>query len=154
MAHHAHDPAPPVAERFDPKDAGGVPLLLLGAAAIGIIGSLIGLAIEPRQFAHSWLFAFIYFFTLCCGGLFWTILHHATDAEWSVVVRRQMENLAILIPVFLVLFLPLLIWCKPDLWPWWDKQPGEDPLLDAKAGFLNHEFFYIRFFLYFLFLGG
>jgi hypothetical protein len=43
----------------------------------------------------SWLFGFIYFFTLCCGCLFWTIVHHATDAEWSVVVRRQLENIAL-----------------------------------------------------------
>ncbi len=28
------------------------------------------------------------------------------------------------------------------LWKWWDVPAGVDPLLDAKAGFLNHGFFY------------
>jgi hypothetical protein len=154
MAHTAHDTAPIVAERFDAKDAGGVPFMLLVAAAIGIFGSLIGLIWWREQFAHSWLFAFFFFFTLSCGGLFWTLVHHATDAEWSVVVRRQMENLAVLIPLFLLLFLPLLLFCRPILWHWWNVPHGADPLLDAKRGFLNHGFFIVRFFLYFLALGG
>jgi hypothetical protein len=47
------------------------------------------------QFSFSWLFAFIFFFTLCIGCLFWTIVHHVTDAEWSVVVRRQLENIGL-----------------------------------------------------------
>jgi hypothetical protein len=155
MAHHAHDPAPPVAERFDLKHAGSAPTLLLGAAAIGIIGSLIGLAIpgSRAQFAHSWLFAFFFFFTLCAGGLFWTIVHHATDAEWSVVVRRQMENLAVLIPAFLVLLAPLVFLCQPLLWSWWNINPDEDAILEAKKSYLSHGWFYFRYVAYFVILG-
>ena len=61
-------------------------------------------------------------------------VHHATDAEWSVVVRRQMENLAILIPAFFVLLLPLILFCKPELWKWWTIDPATDPVLQAKEG--------------------
>ena len=112
-----------------------------------------------EQFAHSWLFGFAYFFTICVGGLFWTCLHHATDAEWSVVVRRQLENLGKLLPYFALLFLPVLLcitWKGEDgeglLLKWWFKEPGEDPLLDAKAGYLNHGFFYVRIVSYFVIL--
>ena len=158
MAHSSTEVAlPPEAERFDSKHGGILPTVFLGAGVVGIIGSLIGLSIPAlrEQFAYSWLFACFYFFTLCAGALFWAILHHATDAEWSVLIRRQMENLASLIPAFFVLFLPLLTsYCAPILWKWWNKGAGEDPLLDAKAGFLNHTFFYIRYVLYFVALGG
>ena len=45
-----------------------------------------------KQFLFSWLFAFMFFFTISMGGLFWTMLHYAVDAEWSVVVRRHPGN--------------------------------------------------------------
>jgi len=161
MSDHSHALTPPSPENFDTKKAGGLPTALLGVGVGGILISLIGLfsASWREQFAHSWLFGFSYFFTICVGGLFWTCLHHATDAEWSVVVRRQMENLAKLIPYFALFFLPVLlcIMLKGEngeglLLKWWFKEPGEDPLLDAKSGYLNHGFFYVRIVSYFVIL--
>ncbi|MEA3210477.1 MAG: hypothetical protein QOE70_3534 [Chthoniobacter sp.] len=150
MSDHSHDNIPQP-ETFDPKHAGGLPTTLLAAGVVGTAGSLIGLAVPAwhKQFAFSWLFGFSYFFTIAIGALFWTCLHHATDAEWSVVVRRQMENVAKLLPWFVLFFLPLLFFCAPDLWLWWNVQPGVDPLLDAKQPYLSHGFFYFRVVFYF-----
>ncbi len=125
--------------------------LLLGAGAVGLIASFITAFFAPASFAYSWLFAFTYFFTLAVGCLFWTCLHHATDAEWSVVVRRQLENVASLLPYLAAFFVPLLF-CLPILLKWWTKGPGEDPLLDAKQPFLSHGFFYVRLVIYFALL--
>ncbi len=150
MSDHSHDIT---AETFDPKSAGGLPTLFLGAGVIGLVGSLIGFFVSREQFAFSWLFGFSYFFTIAIGALFWTCLHHATDAEWSVVVRRQMENLARLLPIFVIFFLPLILFCAPLLWKWWDIAPGVDPLLDAKQPYLSHGFFYVRMIVYFVLLG-
>src|ERR1700744_6048834 len=95
MSEHSHAPTPPKVENFDPKHAGGWPKLCLMVGAAGAVITLISLLIwGEKQFAFSWLFAAFYFFTLCMGAFFWTCLHHATDSEWSVVVRRQLENLA------------------------------------------------------------
>jgi hypothetical protein len=153
MSDHSHETTPRP-ERFDIKDAGGLPTLLLGAGVVGLAGSLIGLAVPAwrAQFAHSWLFGFTYFFTIAVGCLFWTCLHHATDAEWSVVVRRVLENLARLLPYFALFFIPLLL-CAKFLWHWWDIGPGVDPLLDAKQPYLSHGFFYFRVVVYFVLLG-
>ena len=152
MSDHSHALTPPLAEKFDSKRAGLLPTILLVAGILGIAASLIGFFVSRTQFAHSWLFGFSYFFTICVGALFWTCLHHATDAEWSVVVRRQMENLAKLLVYFAIFFLPLLV-CQPVLWKWWTIEPGHDVLLDAKSGYLNHGFFYFRVVIYFLVLG-
>ena len=110
MAHAPHHVPAPAAEKFDPKHLGNLPTIALGAAAVGIIGSLFGLAIEGSrsQFAHSWLFAFAYFFTITVGAFFWNCLHHATDSEWSVVVRRLWENTTSLLPYLALVFLPLV----------------------------------------------
>jgi hypothetical protein len=151
MSDHSPELHPPKVETYDIKHAGGLPKAFLTAAVVGIGGSLVGLIFWRHQFAFSWLFAAFYFFTICIGALFWTCLHHATDAEWSVVVRRQMENIAKLLPWFALIFVPILI-CRSDLWDWWEKAPGVDPVLDGKSGYLNHGFFLCRYALYFALL--
>lgn len=153
MSDHSHEPHPPKPESFDPKHAGGLPTIFLAAGIIGIVGSLIGLFVARQQFAFSWLFGFAYFFTIAVGALFWTCLHHATDSEWSVVVRRQLENITRILPWFILFFLPLLLFCAPDLWKWWNMPAGADPLLDKKQPYLSHGFFYLRVVIYFFFLG-
>lgn len=151
MSDHSHDVTPPAPERFDAKHIGGLQQIFFGAAVGGIGVSAIGFFVARQQFAFSWLFAFAYFFTIACGALFWTSLQHATDSEWSVLVRRQMENLTRVLPWFALLFLPLWF-CAPFLWKWWNTQPGQDVLLDAKSGYLNQTFFLCRAAGYFLFL--
>lgn len=69
--------------------------------------------------AYSYLFAITFFLTIGFGGLFWTVLHHATNSGWGIVVRRQMENLAAVLPWAFVLMIPF--WCpavREDLWEW------------------------------------
>jgi hypothetical protein len=146
MSDHSHEPTPPAAETYDIKHAGALPKQFLTVGVIGIAGSLLGLVVPQwrEQFAFSWLFGAFYFFSICIGALFWTCLHHATDAEWSVVVRRQLENVAQLLLYFVLIFLPVLLFCAPYLWKWWTIPVGEDPVLDGKGGYLNHLFFYIR----------
>ncbi len=150
MAHAPHHAPAPVAEKIDPKHFGSLPTIAKGAAVVGIFFSLVGLVIEStrEQFAFSWLFAFTYFFTITVGAFFWTCLHHATDSEWSVVVRRVWENTISLFPWLALLFLPILIFSHSILWPWWDGP--RDPGYFHKKGYLSHGFFIARYFGYFI----
>lgn len=136
-------------EVFDYKHVGGK---FLGLAACGglalLISVLWGIFFDSRQFAFSYLFGFYFFFTICMGGLFWTLVHHAVDAEWSVVVRRQMENIASLLVVVGLLFIPL-IFVREELWKWMLPKNAEDPLLVAKWPYLTPTFFWIRCAFYF-----
>jgi len=143
----ADEPQP---EYFDYKHVGGRFLGLVGMGVLAFIIVLIGAFIDPRQFAFSYLFAYTFFFTICMGALFWTLVHHAVDAEWSVVVRRQLENMASLLVVMAVLFIPLLL-AGPTLWRWMQPENAHDPLLLEKAAYLNKPFFYTRAILYFVF---
>ncbi len=150
MDTHAHL-AEPMPERFDRKHFGILPAAFLAAAIIGILGTVICGLLNPVQFAFSYLFAFMVFFTMCVGSLFWILVHHATDAEWSVLVRRQLENVAVLIGALAILVIPMLL-CAPLLFKWWNTAPGLDHLLDEKAGYLNIPFFLIRAVAYFVLL--
>ena len=154
MSDHTH--AQPQPEFFDYKHVGGRFLGLVGFAAVSfliVLGSAVYFAVSHneaglKQFAFSYLFAFFFFLTICMGGLFWILVHHAVDAEWSVVVRRQLENMASLLVVMAVLFIPL-VFVAPTLWKWMQPVNAHDPLLIEKAAYLNPWFFWIRAVFYF-----
>jgi len=143
-----HGPVAAKPEIFDYKHVGGK-FLLLGVGGIGVLlACFIWGWFDPAQFAFSYLFGFYFFFTICMGGLFWTLVHHAVDAEWSVVVRRQMENLGSLLLFVAVLFIPLYF-VKDYLWKWMLPENAEDPLLTAKWPYLTPAFFWLRCLFYF-----
>ncbi|PYI45763.1 MAG: hypothetical protein DMF11_10810 [Verrucomicrobia bacterium] len=122
----------PEGEYFESSRFAGLSFLLGLIAVIALVLCAIGAIVNPHQFSYSWLFAFAFFFTLCAGCFFWTIVHHATDAEWSVVVRRQLENLAALLTVLALLFVPVLL-LRHHLFAWMDIPRGVEHLLAALA---------------------
>jgi hypothetical protein len=130
----------PEGEYFERNRFAGLSLLLGVIALVALVLCAVGAFVDPHQFSYSWLFAFAFFFTLCAGCFFWTIVHHATDAEWSVVVRRQLENLAALLAVLALLFVPILL-LRHHLYAWMDIPPGAEPSLDSKRAYLNWGFF-------------
>jgi hypothetical protein len=160
MSNDSHVPAP---EMFQSK---GVTRFLIGLISVGVVSLLIVLAIGffapagsglRRQFIFSWLFAFLYFFTILIGCLFWILLHHATDSSWGIVVRRQMENLASLVPWMLLFFIPIFL-MRTDLWQWITdiKGPHLAPELKDKLAYFNLSigpipFFWFRALFYFVF---
>lgn len=151
MSEQTHAITPLKAEFFDQRHAGNLTLWLPVVGGAALVISFVWGYFEPQQFAYSWLFAFMFFFTLVLGGLFWVLVHHATDAEWSVVVRRILENMAWLIPVLALFFIPVAL-CHSTLFKWWNLKPGMDEALDKKSGYLNHEFFWCRAVFYFAIL--
>lgn len=140
----------PSAETFDYRHVGTrwVGLCLTALASLAV-SALLGLA-DPRQFAFSWLFAGSFFFTILVGCLFWVVVHHATDAAWSVGIRRQLENISCLLPLLSLLLLPLLL-VAPKVWEWMALSPASNRELAEKAAYLNVNFFWIRTAFYLLF---
>src|SRR5262249_36270394 len=150
MSERLHTPPMPEGEYFESSRFTGLSTLLGSVAAVSLVLCLIGAFVNPHQFSFSWLFAFVFFFTLCAGCFFWTIVHHATDANWSVVVRRQLENIAVLLAVLAVLFIPILL-LRRHLFLWMDIPPGRAPNLDSKRAYLNTHWFFIRTIIFFAF---
>jgi hypothetical protein len=148
------DVAPvPEGEYFEANRFPGLSLLLAVVGLLSLGLCFVGAFVNRHQFSFSWLFAFAFFFTILAGCFFWIIVHHVTDAEWSVVVRRQLENLAMLMPVMAVFFIPVLIF-RHHLYEWMNVAPGHDPILDSKRAYLNWHFFLVRAIFYFVFFTG
>ncbi|HEX8280897.1 MAG TPA: hypothetical protein VF551_05945, partial [Chthoniobacterales bacterium] len=141
----------PEGEYFEPNRFGALSLIAGVLAVVGLGLSVLGAFISPEQFAYSWLFGFAFFFTLCAGCFFWCVVHHAVDAEWSVVVRRLWENVAILLALMVLFFIPIIL-LRHHLYEWMNLAPGEDHLLDSKRAYLNFPFWLVRAIIFLGFL--
>ena len=142
MSERSQTPTPE-GEYFEGARFAGLSFVLGLVAVIALVLCAVGALVNPHQFSYSWLFAFAFFFTLCAGCFFWTIVHHATDADWSVVVRRQLENIAALLTVLALLFVPILL-LRHHLYSWMDIPRGVEASLDTKRAYLNWPFFFVR----------
>ena len=100
--------------------------LRLGLAAAAFVGLAMSAYLflfagkdSRDSYAYSWLFGFYYFFSIGVGGLFWVLLHNATNSGWGIAVRRVFENIAGILPVMFVLAIPLLFpQVQNALWEW------------------------------------
>jgi hypothetical protein len=140
----------PEGEYVETSRFGGLSIVCGVLALVGLGVGVVGAIVEPAQFSFSFLFAFAFYFTLCVGCFFWTIVHHATDAEWSVVVRRQLENIASLLAVMALFFITILV-LRHHLYEWMNIRPGHEEALDTKRAYLNWHFFLARGIFFFAF---
>jgi len=108
-------------QQFAPLDLSkwrNVPMILI---VVGAIGAIAGTALSEnhlKQFAFSWLLAFMFYLSLALGGWFLVMVHHLFDASWSVPIRRVTEAMACLLcPTLLILFLPVAF-LAPKIYPW------------------------------------
>ena len=146
--------AVPNSEKFDATKGTLLRSVFSVAAAVGLLGAGVVYFANKELFAHVWLFAFMYFFTVLCGCFFWNCLHHATDSEWSVVIRRQVENLASLLKYIAIFFVPIAL-CVTILYAWMSAEPTKDAAMaGSKSLYLNKPFFWFRAVAFFALLGA
>jgi len=87
--------------------------------------------------------------SLALGGLFFVLVHHATQAGWSVVVRRLGEQAMSALPFLALLFIPLIL-SRGDLFEWSHPEAvARDPLLAHKEPYFRLWFFLARNLFYF-----
>jgi hypothetical protein len=126
--------------------------LLVGIVGLSVAGA--GALIDPNQFLHSYLLAFLLWLGAALGGLALTMLQHLTGGSWGVVLRRILEAAARTLPWMGVFFVPIALGAT-HLYPWADAaRVAGDRVLTEKALYLNLPFFYARAVLYFGVWGG
>ncbi len=102
---------------------------------VGGIGAVAGYFVDTRQFAFSWLLAFMFFLSIGLGALILVILHHLFDAAWSVTIRRFCEQLACTLSwVTILLFLPIGL-LAPRMYEWMQRVEEKDPDHSTRAKF-------------------
>jgi hypothetical protein len=135
--------------------------LLAGVA--GIVGLLaciaLALLFDPGRALQSYLFAFLFWFGIALGSLAITLLHQLVGGAWGFLIRRLQEAAAATLPLFALLFLPILIdvasqqlfGTDSHLYEWAHPEAvAADELLQRKESYLNVGFFVGRTVFYFV----
>src|SRR5580704_3671396 len=119
------------------------PVILMVIGGLGAAFGFFRFHDDHQHFAFSWLAAFMFYLSLCLGGLFLVIVHHLFDASWSVPTRRVGEHLACLAGwPMLALCLPIALLCK-RLYPWMNELDLPSHSLKAKHPLFTMPGFYI-----------
>ena len=117
--------------------------------AVGIIAVAIGFfMVEWSQFLQSYLIAYMFWIGLSLGSLSLLMVQYLSGGAWGLVARRVFEAATRTLPLMALMFIPIAM-NLPTLYKWARPEAVDDPLIHAKAGYLNPEFFYIRVILYF-----
>ena len=115
--------------------------------ALGVAASLVGFALQPTQFFHSYLVAWLFWLGIAVGSLAIVMLHHLTRGGWGLMVRRSLEAATRTLPALAILFVPILLGMQA-IFPWARPEAAEDPLIQQKAAYLNPTAFTLRGVLY------
>jgi hypothetical protein len=133
---------------------------------IGAVVALIGFALgfllpspggafadDPELWnAKKWtayLNAFMFVLALGFGGLVFVIIQHLVRANWSIVVRRLAESAMFTLPIVALAGLPLLMGPGHHVFEWMHVEDLiQDPMLKAKAAYLNTHSFGLRYAIY------
>jgi hypothetical protein len=120
----------------------------IAAGASGAL-SLAGLWLNPAQFLHSYLMAYMLWLGATLGCLALGMVHQLSGGAWGVLIRRPIGAASRVIPVMTVLFLPIALGVS-TLYSWANfANLAHDELLQHKRLYLNVPFFLARAVLYF-----
>lgn len=128
--------------------------MALGAAVLGLVGTVGAYMVDPDRFFHAFLVGFVFWVSIALGTLFFVMLHHLATARWSIVIRRIPESIMMNLPFLFIFCIPVLLGMH-TLYHWSHADAvAADPLLQWKAPFLNSTFFIIRNVIYFTVWSG
>lgn len=118
-------------------------------AAAGVLLCLLGLFLNREQLFRSWLFAHQFVLGLALGGLGMLLIHYLMGGQWGILVERAFAAMARTLPLLALLFIPLAFGMRA-VYAWADPaELAAHPALQAKAPYLNVQFFWIRAAVYF-----
>ena len=129
----------------------------LAASALGLVGLIIGLFVDPTRTYFGYLAAYYWAATTAVGVLIFLLIGHASKASWFVVIRRLTEAASDTLPLFALLFIPLCFGLS-RIYPWARPLDAMDEAMrhhvEHKRAWLNVPFFVVRAAVYFVIFVG
>jgi hypothetical protein len=137
--------APPALDRYQRI------ALMVGVGALLLCG--IGAFISPAEFFRSYLLAYAFWIGIALGCLSIVMIQHLSGGAWGLVIRRVLESATRTFPLWVVLFLPLVLGMS-SIWIWADHEALSNDhklheIVQHKAAYLNVPFFLVRAAFYF-----
>jgi hypothetical protein len=146
---------PTVSElKVEPFRGGGMWLTAGGGigALLVLITAIVAVATNSKDAFYSYLVAFSYWAGIAFASTILLMIFHATHARWMTILRRPAEAMAVVIPVFIVLIIPIWLGMK-QLYSWVDPVAagftGEAlARVKHKGAWLSVNFFIVRSVVY------
>ena len=126
--------------------------MIFGVIGVICLAAAIGIGMADTKDLHfSFHVSFMYFLSIALGGLFFVIIQHAAAAGWSAVLRRMAEAVMSSLPLFLILFVSVVLGMHSLFHHWTDTEAVlKDKILVQKMAYLNEPFFFVRAAIYFV----
>lgn len=115
-------------------------------AAVGAAAAIWAYLSRPEAFFAAWLGGFFYWLSMPLGALTLLLVHDLTGGKWQATARPALEAAAATMPLFILLFLPILAGMN-ELYSWSRPEMFERTL---NRWYLNAGFFDGRALLYFV----
>jgi hypothetical protein len=110
------------------------------SCGVGVLALIVGAFVDPRRALLGYLTAFNYVVTIAVGALLFLMICHAMHAGWPTLLRRLTEGIVATIPLFVVLFVPILVGLH-IIYPWLRPATIADErarhLVSLKTAYLN-----------------
>jgi hypothetical protein len=121
---------------------------VVGLVALAICAA--GALVNPEQFFHSYLVAYVFWIGIALGSLALFMLHNLVGGGWGFLIRRILEASSQTMPLLALLFVPILLGMHElYIWTHEDVVAGDEALLH-KQPYLNVGFFAARAVFYFI----
>jgi hypothetical protein len=120
------------------------------AGVLGVVLALIGFFMSGvDRFYQAYLVAYTFWMGVILGSMALLMVQHLSGGVWGLVLRRPFEAAVRTLPFMTVLFLPIFLGMH-SLYEWSHEGIAEtDPIIAAKALYLNTPFFVVRQVIYF-----
>ena len=138
------------------RGGGAVFTWSLGLGVVGLLATggfyFAGGPSEHATVLGGYLVAFTYWIGIVVTATIWNAIFHASAAKWMVVLRRVLEGMGAALPIFVLLFIPIVLGMSV-VFPWVNPSRAMNTeqleLLSHKAPYLNVPGFLIRAAVYF-----
>ena len=117
---------------------------------LGVVLAIIGFFMSPvDRFYQAYLVAYTFWMGVILGSMALLMVQHLSGGVWGIVLRRPFEAAVRTLPFMTILFLPIVLGMH-SLYEWsHDGITDTDPIIAAKALYLNTPFFLARQVIYF-----
>jgi hypothetical protein len=133
-----------------PASVSGLQRLGTIAAIVGVVLAGVGVALSGLdRFYQAYLVGYTFWLGVALGSMALLMVQHLSGGAWGVVIRRPLEAATSTIPVMAVLFVPIALGMH-SLYEWTHEGALNDPMIAAKAAYLNTPFFLARAVFYFV----
>jgi hypothetical protein len=120
------------------------------AGVLGVVLAVAGLFISGLdRFYQAYLVAYTFWMGVILGSMALLMVQHLSGGVWGIVLRRPFEAAVRTLPVMTALFLPIVVGMH-SIYEWSHAGITDtDPIIAAKALYLNTPFFIARQVIYF-----